>query len=500
MAFVFMATLLVPLLPLLINGAPFIGDSWVHLGLARDVAASGRYALNAYNERWPLINLLLAFLMLVTRLPELYVGQAVPFLAGLAGLPLYALCRRLGLSRASSIVPVLFLSFNPLYSYVTFSGAVMKETATHYLVILMLLLTVSALKDSPSKPRMASLFLVSLGVVFGHHYAGLVILLFLWALAGYELIGRLRGESLRLHSVLSTAFGFTIPFSAWNLLNYLALGAYFPIFNATDGLLLLAIFIVAWTSLISDGGPFSSKRPWLAPLAFLIAVMGLRGGLYILAQPVEPISIWEARNYLVAAGFSLSGLLIGLKNQCLKAYASAAVGMVLFAFLWGYTQLGFVLLIKSLHYFGPLLAVGAGFTAAALLRRGNMGRILVVAILLFLVYASTTGTTLALNGLGAYSRGEVEAMRSFPSISPGIRVYGDTRVSYLFPYASGLTISGLKPLRDMEHSSLIILLKPNWEQGFLYDYDWVAKETIAPDEQLLKRGRVYDSTYLQAWL
>jgi hypothetical protein len=113
-----------------------------------------------------------------------------------------------------------------------------------------------------------------------------------------------------------------------------------------------------------------------------------------------------------------------------------------------------------------------------------------------MAYASSTGTILALNGLGAYGREEVELLRGI-SFSPGVKLYGDTRAAYLLPYTSNITASGLKPLRMLDEGSIMLLFRPNWEQGFLVGYDWIAKEAIAPEDQLMGRGRVYDSAHLR---
>ena len=494
---VFLGALLIPLLPFLTRGAPIIGDSWSHLSIARGVLASGHHGLSSYGERWPLVNLIIVLLTSLTGLPELYTGQAVPLLVGLAALPLYALCRRLGLSKSSSMVPALFLSLNPLYSYITFSGAVMKESSSFYLVVLLLLLA-SMSRDNLRISYLTSFLLVSLGLVLGHHYASLVVFLTLWAFSAYGLVGWLRGEALSPKGIFTAASIFTFPFLTWNILSYLTLGAYFPVFEAWDGLLLTAIFTITLISLLNDRGSFSSRFPWLAHSAFLVAVLGLRWSLYILAQPIKPISIWEARNYIVAGVFSLAGLSMGLRKTLLKALASSSVAMVLFALLWGHTEPGFVLLIKSLHYYGLLLALGAGFTAEWLLRKGRLGGPLVAGTILFIAYASSYGTILALNGLGAYSRGELEAALRFPQPIPGMRVYGDLHTSYLFYYASNYSIIGLSPLSNLESGSLIILLRPNWEQGFLYGYDWVVREAVAPEGEVLRRGRIFDSAYLKA--
>ncbi|MEM3056302.1 MAG: hypothetical protein QW639_03625, partial [Candidatus Bathyarchaeia archaeon] len=435
---VFLVALLTPFLPYLTRGAPFIGDSWVHLGIARDVLASGRYNLSSYNERWPLVNFLIILLARLTGLPELYAGQAVPLLVGLAAFPLYSLCRKLGLSRFPSMVPALFLSLNPLYSYVTFSGAVMKETASFYLVTLLILLA-SMSRDDLQTSCIISLILASMGLVLGHHYAALVTFITLWAFSVYALIRWLRSEASNPKGIISAAMIFTPFFLTWNILNYLVLGAYFPVFEAWDGLLLTAVFIITLISLLNNRGIFSSRFPWLAFTAFLVAILGLRWRLYILAQPVEPVTWGEARNYIIAAVFSLAGLSRSLEGEVLKALAASSVTMVLFAFLLGHTAPGFTLLIKSLHYYGLLLALGAGLTAEWLLRWRRLkgfGGLLVIGTLLFMAYASSFGTILALNGLGAYSRGELESALRFPTPSSGVRVYGDTHTSYLFQYAS----------------------------------------------------------------
>lgn len=505
---VFVPVFLVPLLPFMFNGAPFIGDTWPTLGLARDIATTGHCYLRSYGERWPLVNLLLASVMLIGGLDNLLASQVIPLLTGLASLSIYTVCRRLNLSLGASAFASLFLTFNPIYPYVAFSGAVMRETATYYLTMLMLLIVTLALKHRTSKAWIVLGTLVSTGLVLGHHFAALVIFLFFWALTAYLLSDKLKRGQPYIHTrnVFIMTAVFSAMFISWNLLNYLAIGPFHPVFNVTDLSLLIACFILLWASLYKDKGISSSKTPWLVLAAFPIIILGQTGGIYILAQP-SPLNILTetllAAAIFGAAGlalFNIIGLARGLKVRPLKSYATAAVTMVIFAFFWGHTLPGFVLLTKSLHYLGPLLALGAGFTAAAWLRKGKYGKLRVVAVVTVIVLISLVETCFVLNWLGAYSRGELETASNFPAISHRIRVYGDTHAGYLFPYACGVSISQIRPLEDLEANVLIIVFKSNWEQGFLYDYDWIVKDAVAPDEQLLKRGRVFDSTYLQAWL
>jgi hypothetical protein len=422
----------------------------------------------------------------------------VPLLAGLASIPLYGLCRSLNLPKVASAVAPVFLAFNPLYSYVTFAGGVMKETATFYLFCLLVVMTARALKNRPSKAYVASFLLISLGVVFGHHYAGLVALLFVWALAGYVLFQSLRGESFSLHNVLPMVLSLTLPLFAWNLHNYLALGIYFPVFNPTDALLLLAILVVAWASLLKNQGYLSSSWPWLTAFAFLVSVAGLRTPLYLLAQPVPSISPYEIRDYLVTGAFAVAGLAIGLKKVEVKALGAATVTLVLFAVFWGATYPGYVLLIKSLHYYSPLLATGAGFTASLLLRKGWSGKLLTSILLIFIIAASITGTRLALSGLSAYTCHEVEALKDLP-FQTGLRIHGDTRISYLLPHTSNTQPSGIKPIKNLEPGSLLLLSESNLRNGFLQGYDWVQTEEVVTRSLSDSWSRLYHSKPLQVW-
>lgn len=501
-----MASLTVPMLPLLLNGAPFIGDSWVHIKIAKDTVKSGIYQLEEYNERWPLVNFIIAYLTIITAIPEFYASQVVPLIAGLAVVPFYCLCRRLGLSRVGSAFSIFFLNFNPLYSYVTFTGAVMKETATYYLTIAFILvaLTVTRLFRGKSSSLAASI-LMGLGVVFGHHYAGLILLIFLWAYVGYTVMYRLKGELNTFSGIIVLSIMYTVAFSIWNLSNYLALAKRFPL-DPNDFILISALIIIVWYSVIKDRGILSSRFPWLVCVGFIVAISGLRGGVYLLVQSIPPVSLGEAVNYLVAGAISIIGLGISLRLIALKAYATSVVAMLLFAFLWGFTFFGFVLLIKSLHYFCILIALGGGFTLSAVINAFNMRKktkvlqsLIVLSLIGFLIYASWTGARPALNGLGAYEKGEVESARALTFIG-NLNVYGDSRLSFLLPYVSGLEISGLKPIGELNHGSLFLLAGKNLEKGFLIDYDWIAKEAILDIDLADNLSLTYNTGFLQVWL
>jgi hypothetical protein len=138
--------------------------------------------------------------------------------------------------------------------------------------------------------------------------------------------------------------------------------------------------------------------------------------------------------------------------------------------------------------------------AGRLLARKVAGKAIVGVLLLVIVCASVPGTMLALNGLGAYRIEEVQAATALTPVLKGVNVYGDTRVSYLLPYTSNITVKGLMPTGNRTSSKLAILLfKPNWEQGFLQGYDWIPKDALMKNEDLNKWNLVWDSPVVRIY-
>ena len=81
-------------------------------------------------------------------------------------------------------------------------------------------------------------------------------------------------------------------------------------------------------------------------------------------------------------------------------------------------------------------------------------------LILFFIYASLVGIRLTLNGLGAYTLGEVKSAYIIKSVE--LKIYGDTRVSYLLPYLSDMEASGLKRVSELNRGSILMLFRKNW--------------------------------------
>jgi len=488
---------MVPLLPYLVNGGPFIGDSWVHMALAEAIISQGRYAFQGYNTRWPLVNLLLAQVALTLRLPLLTASQAVPLLAGLTSIPLYTYFRRAGLTVEEALLAILFFTLLPLYPQVAFLGAVMKETAAFYQLALMLMLSVTICKRSALKPALPIFLLVSAGLTLGHHYGGLVAALLLTLLVWHAVLQRLQGRIGTVKPLVTLLIIHWSFLTSWNALTVMSIGAFFQALNVND-LALMAATITVTTALVAGGSRTSRLAgASLTLIACLIVVLGLRKGwIYSTLSPAEPFSVRELLIYAASTLLASYGALKGLRLNAVKALASATIGLVVYSVLWGFTYPGLVLLTKAAHYFALPASIFAGCTLASTLKRKG-GRMLIAVLAAFIVYSASLTIQPALEGLGAYNYGEVTSAAELSSFMGDAKVVGDTKLNYLMAYF-GLNVHHVTPLKEVGGGSLLALLRSNWLQGFLYGYEWAPAGKLL--EQVDRYGRIYDSQHLKAFL
>jgi hypothetical protein len=499
-------SLSVPLLPFLINGAPLIGDSWAHMSWADEIVDKGIYDMGEPNSdrKWPLVNFLLAFINILTDIPIIYSSQLVPLLVGFSGLPFYLLGRRVGLSRGAAIFSILFLVLNPLYSYITFSGVIMKETSTYYIINSILLLWGISVGEGRFGRFILTSMILGMGVVLGHHYGALITFLFAISFYFFVALQELRGLPVDSRVYLYSGLSYWILFLSWNIMNTTILGGSFRFLDIGDGLILPAILLLVVYILQRKEGLLSRRIPLLIGLSYILAILGLRWDLYYLLQPIPPMTIYEIRNYLVAGLVGIFGLSSGLGKVRVRALAASVVTMSLFPPLWGISQTGFTMMIKSLHYLGPLLALGGGFSMKAIEDRlgGKLGRILTgltsIILILFFIHASWPGTEMVLTGLSAYHRDEVMAINTLSDLYEG-EVMGDLHTRRLLTFYN-ISQSGLGVLEELPDDSLLVLTENNLEEGFLIGYDWVSREAILGLETLAGGRLTYNSGYIQAWL
>jgi hypothetical protein len=468
--------LTIPLLPFIVNGAPYIGDAWVHLRIAEETVSRGQYRFEDYNTQWPLVNMLIAVAILVQGMPPLMASQIVPALAGMACLPFYVLCRKMRLSALTSLFGVVFLSFNPLYTYFTFSGAVMKETASYYLVLSLLMF--ASLKTSRLKEGYLAGVLLGVGLVLGHHFGAMIVALFFLSLAAYRVAEKLTGKRVELKLLGSIGATYLLLFVIRNLIIYQSIGAWIPEFTFSDLLILSSCLVFVWALGFSETKWLLALRLVIVSAAFVICLLFLRGGVLAVLTPVDPMTISELRNYVVAGGVSILGLVYALKRAEARSLAVPAVGWVLFAFIFSLTEEGLIVFTKALHYFGVLLAIGAAYAASVVSRRFRMGKIIILLVVIFLTYSSFFGTAIALRGLGAYSTSEVSSVKEVIPQVDGISVHGDVKISYLWSYLTKGK-SGVAGIMSLpKRGELMIVMSSNRQTGFLLGYQWASSEAV----------------------
>ncbi len=468
--------LTIPLLPFMVNGAPYIGDAWVHLRVAEEIVRSGRYRFEDYNTQWPLVNMLIAFAMLVQGMPPLIASQAVPMLAGMASLPFYVLCRRMRLSPSAALFGVAFLSFNPLYTYFTFSAAVMKETASYYLVLCLLTFTTVRMR------RLKESYLVGIllggGLVLGHHFAAMIVALFFLSLMAYRAVEIMTGKKEELMMLMSIGATYLFLFIVRNLIIYQSIGAWIPEFTVSDLFILSSCLAFVWALGFGEAKSFSALRAMTVAAAFVVCLLFLRGGVLAVLTPTDPMTISELGNYVVAGTVAILGLVYALKRVEARSLAVPTVGWVLFAFIFSLTEEGLIVFTKALHYFGILLAIGAAYAANVVSRRFRVGNVGMVLVAIFLVYSSSFGTGIALRGLGVYSVSEVSSVKEIVPYVDGISLHGDVKISYLWSYLtrgkSGIT--GIMSLP--KRGELMIVIASNRQTGFLLGYQWASSQAV----------------------
>ncbi|MEM1586691.1 MAG: hypothetical protein QXX99_00320 [Candidatus Bathyarchaeia archaeon] len=479
---VFFLSIILPLTPYMINGAPSIGDSWVHIRYAEDIVEAGGYSFNEYNRMWPLINMLLAFLRLITGMPTIVISQFIPGLAGLSSLIIYLLLFRLRVSFASRLIGILAFSYTPLYTSITFYSATMKETATLY--PLLTLLYITAYFSEPKRSHLILNLMAFASVILGHHFGGLVALLYLLSTALQRIY-----ESLAVNqqsgSILPLTFIYAVLYLAWNFFATRIIGLFFEI-TIYDAFYIVSFFTLLLFSALKFGNTLTSI---LTPILTLTALAGFRGIMHESITFQTPITVYEIAYYLAIGIFAAIGL--KLSKAIVTSLNVAIMSIYLACTLWdvGYTAI--VLFTKSLHYLSVLIAIGLALFCEKI-ERGR--RYLAIILALILILESIPGLVQALKGLSEYSLAEILSLSILKEKLPRQPIYADTRLNYLAKYLYSIEVGSI-PLTG-RLKGLLLLSCLNEIQGLLYGYERIQLYKVLSDASLKEAERYYDSLKL----
>ena len=473
-------TALTLLSPWLLNGAPYIGDSWIHLKKAEEIMSSGRLSLVEYNDMWPLVNLLLAFYSSILNINPLISTQVIPFLASLSALNLYIIAKEVSKSWEVGVASGLALAFTPIYTFITFGSAIMKETASLYLATILMAYAIS------NRLKYPCFTLLALGLVLGHHFASLAIAIFLATLTLEDFLDSLAGEETEWAKSMTATVIYGFFASCWTLYTVFKIGWFAPI----D---LNSLTMMAWVWLGSYMISRLSKTGTLILQSVLIPLVFLawRGHLHAIPTPVNPVSIWELRDLLVFSVPALLGVASYWKRRKLRSFLISTTALIIFSLAWSLDASGLVIFTKSLHYYAVTLAIAFGLSASFILKR-RFGKMILSIMLLYLILASATGIMLALDGPGAYHQGELLQMKALNNLLTD-RTMMDVKLGYLAEYIGLEHTSFHRP----KLGEYILLTKTDYTHGVLLGYVWVKLSTFLPHETRELCDRVIDGSYVK---
>ena len=473
-------TTLALLSPWLYNGAPYIGDSWIHLKKAEEIIESGKLTLKEYNDMWPLVNILLAFYSSILNIEPLISTQLIPILTSLSIINLYIIAKKISREWSPGIATGIAFAFTPLYTFITFGSAVMKETASLYLATLIIAYITS------NRTRHLCFALLALGLILGHHFATLAIAILLGTLTLENFLDHLAGEASEWTKTLTATIIFGSSAVCWTSYVISRIGWFIPVSLNT-------LTMIAWIwigsyiiSKISRTGA-TILQTALIPLAFL----AWRGHLHTIPTPVNPISIWELRDLLIFAIPALLGVAYYWRSRELRSILISTTALIAFSLAWSLDYTGLVIFTKSLHYYALALAIAFGLSTSFILKQ-RFGRMISTIIMLYLILASATGITLALNGPGAYHQEEYLQAKELSNLltKPAIM---DVKLAYLAKYLGIEYTSFHKPMPG----EYILLTKTDYTHGVLLGYTWVELSTFISEEARNLCDRLIDGSYLK---
>jgi len=466
--------------PWLVNKAPYIGDAWIHLRKAEDIVIQGRLKLEEYNDMWPLVNLLIVFYSIILGIPPLISTQIIPFLVSLSAINLYIISLKVSRSKYAAFSTPIALIFTPLYTFITFGSAVMKETAAFYLTTLLVAYFLV------NRPNLICLLLLSFGLVVGHHFASLAILMFLLSILIEDFSDLLNGNIyyLRRDIVIISIFGALL--LSWNFFVFSKIGWFPPI---SGNSLLMMTFTLFGIYVISRIGRLSSVtfQFFLIPLTAL----AWRGHLHDIPTPVNPLSIWEVRDLIIFIIPALIGLALFWRDRIIRSISVSTTTLIVFSLISGLDYNSLIIFTKSLHYYCIFLALVFGLSWPLIIKK-RFGKILFTIVSIYLMLASITGIGLALNGPGAYHEIEYEQLQELrDKLHEPLTM--DVKLSYLSKYLN-IEYSTFHKLKQGDY---VLLTKSNFMHGILLGYVWVDLSLYMPYHVIFSCDRLFDGEYLK---
>jgi len=505
----------------LINGLPYIPDSWVHLDYSQVVLSTGYLfgpsrdpSVVDYNYQWPTVNLLLALSQLILGLKPLQSFYVVSILAALSIIPFILFAARV--TSDDKVGLVAGLLFAALSVKVLVDASVMKETAAQYPFYVFILTTYIALTGREGFGRnLVVMALAFTAVLFAHHFTLLMALAYSLFMSLTVLINDyLRsGEVTRGITVTGVIAGFGLLTYFWYM-DYLR--AFSVTSFVTPGLVSIPILIMI---LLLDYATMRRGTRLAIYLALTLVAAALISlfatGLLrpfvlqgfsvtvVLASIPYALPILTAALYIALKGF---------ERPVVTALSILSLAVVVCVLLMGNTPLELLFLSKTLDYAMPFLVIPTALLIVLAVGRGWLGKLvgsLLLAVLLvslplfalltLFTYSIPSSSTLVVYRWADYY--ELSIPLHLVNVSS---VYAPTAIGTMINYMSGINASDPTQylLRGLQPPGLLLLRDRDLSVGFLYGggYGMVSIPRNYLLNTLSREDLVYSSSNVRAWL
>ena len=476
------------LLNYVINGLPFIPDSWVHLGHSETILRTGYLfgpspnpSMVSYNYQWPTVNLLLALSQLVLGLKPLQSFYVVSILASLSVIPFTIFVRRLTNSNAAALITGLL--FAVLSVKILVDASVMKETAAQYPFYAYMLATYMALTDRDHiRQNMPIMVLAFIAILFAHHFTLLMALAYSFIISITVLVSNyLNGDgATRGLYVLITVI-------ALGLLTYYWYMDYLRAFNVTSfvtpGLIstpiLIALLLIDYVAM-RRGSRLTIYAVMTVFAILFIALFSLGKFLPYILEGFNRTVVLSSVPYVLPILIAVLYLaLYGFNRPVIAMTTILSLAILLYVILMGNNPMELLFLSKSLDFVMPFLAIPTALVITRALNRKLPVKAITYLLIAVLVTSLPTFALLTLytyylptsSTLTVYRIIDYEELQAIThDIPKNTTLYASMSYEPMIMYMTGINASD--PVTYLASGEpppgLLMLTERNLRIGFLY--------------------------------
>ncbi|ADN49834.1 hypothetical protein [Vulcanisaeta distributa] len=509
------------LLNYVINGLPYIPDSWTHIAHSETLLRTGYLfgpspnpSMVSYNYKWPTVNLLLALSQSVLGLGPIQSFYVVNILASLSIIPFILLVRRLTGSDMATLITGLL--FAVLSVKLLVDSSVMKETAAQYPFYAYMLTTYMALIDRKHlRQNLLVMVLTFIAILFAHHFTLLMALAYSFIMTITVLMSNYLSGNNAWHALYVA-----ITVIALGLLTYYwyvdYLRAYTVTTFVTPGLIstpiLIAILLIDYVTM--RRGSRILIYATLAILALMLISMFSTGKFlpYVL-EGFNRAVVLSSTPYVLPILIAVLYLaLYGFERPVVAITTVLSLAILLYVLLMGNNPLELLFLSKSLDFVMPFLLIPTALMITSAVRHrlpvkalayvltaALMISLPIFAVLTLYTYSLPTSSTLTVYRLIDYE--EFNAINGL--IPRNSTLYSSISYESMIMFMTGINTSD--PTTYLIHGEapqgLLLLTERNLRVGFLYGsgYSMVSIPKHYLLNILMSNDLVYSSRTLWLW-